>query len=265
MPSTGRLIADTFTLSAVVALMATVALPVRTATAASAPAVVAVAVAATSAASKPAADSGGPAWASLTGQQQQVLAPLQSDWTKITVGQKRKWKEIALRFPSMPADERQRVQERMAEWARLPWKDRAQARMTFQEAKQLTPQERQARWEAYQALPESERQALQARGMPANEHSTVPAAALAARSSSAPSARAASAALTKAVAPTIVQANPGATTTLMNRAPTPPKHQQAGGPRISAQPDQVNPATLLPQTGPQASARAASVPPHSQP
>ena len=264
MPSTGRLIADTFTLSVVFALVAAVALPIRAAlaaTAASAPA----AVAASSASSKPAADSGGPAWASLTGQQQQVLAPLQSDWTKITVGQKRKWKEIALRFPSMPADERQRVQERMAEWARLPWKDRAQARMTFQEAKQLTPQERQARWEAYQALPESERQALQARGMPANKHSTAPASALAARSSLAPSTRAASAALTKAVAPTIVQANPGATTTLMNRAPTPPKHQQAGGPRISAQPDQVNPATLLPQTGPQASARAASVPAHNPP
>ena len=264
MPSTGRLIADTFTLSAVLALLVAVALPVRAATATSALAAVAASSAAP-AASKPAADSGGPTWASLTGQQQQVLAPLQTDWPKITVGQKRKWMEIAVHFPSLPADERQRVQDRMAEWARLPWKDRAQARMTFQEAKQLTPQERQARWEAYQALPESERRALQARGMPTNERSTVPASAMSAKSASAPPFRAASAALTKAVAPTVVQANPGATTTLMNRVPTPPKHQHAGGPRISAQPDQVNPATLLPQTGPQASARAASVPPHSQP
>ncbi len=171
-----------------------------------------------------------------------MLAPLQSDWTKITVGQKRKWMDIAGRFPGMPADERQRVQERMAEWARLPWKDRAQARMTFQEAKQLTPQERQARWEAYQALPAAERQALQNRAAPVAERSSVRASGSAA----------------KAVAPTIVQANPGATTTLMNRTPTPPRHQHAGGPLISAQPDQVNPATLLPQTGPQASARAVS-------
>ena len=65
--------------------------------------------------------------------------------------------------------------------------------------------------------------------------------------------------LFKPVAPTIVQAKPGATTTLMTRQAKPPAHQQPGQPKIAAKPDQVNRQTLLPQRGPQA-VTAASAP-----
>ena len=56
------------------------------------------------------------------------------------------------------------------------------------------------------------------------------------------------------VAPTVVQAQPGATTTLLSRRATPPAHQQAGLPKIAATPDFVDRATLLPQRGAQGAA-----------
>ncbi len=65
----------------------------------------------------------------------------------------------------------------------------------------------------------------------------------------------------KAVAPTVVQARPGATTTLITKRPTPPRHQQTGMPKIAATPEFVNKATLLPQRGPQGAAtRSAAAP-----
>jgi hypothetical protein len=43
----------------------------------------------------------------------------------------------------------------------------------------------------------------------------------------------------------------------MNQHPTPPRHQQAGMPKIAATPGFVNDATLLPQRGPQGAAAEA--------
>jgi hypothetical protein len=56
------------------------------------------------------------------------------------------------------------------------------------------------------------------------------------------------------VSPTIVQAKPGASTTLVSRPSTPPKHNQAGQPKIAATREFVDPTTLLPTRGPQAAA-----------
>src|SRR6185369_5618321 len=62
----------------------------------------------------------------------------------------------------------------------------------------------------------------------------------------------------KQVAPTMVQAAPGATTTLITRRPAPPPHQQTGMPKIAATPEFVNRSTLLPKRGPQAAAIASA-------
>ena len=58
----------------------------------------------------------------------------------------------------------------------------------------------------------------------------------------------------RAVAPTVVQAKPGATTTSMATRVAPPAHNQAGLPKIAATPGFVDPATLLPRRGPQGAA-----------
>lgn len=215
---------------------------------------------------KPAApvDAGGPAWSSLTVQQRGVLAPLERDWSSIEATRKAKWLEVATRFPSLPAAERERMQLRMAEWARMTPAERGRARLTFQEAKQFSPEERQQRWEAYQALPDDRRRALAERAKPPAEVPRKPMpvappldAVVPKKTPEAPR-NAASGALVKPVAPTIVQAKPGATTTLMTRPPSPPAHQQPGQPKIAARPDEVNRNTLLPQRGPQAAATASA-------
>jgi hypothetical protein len=60
------------------------------------------------------------------------------------------------------------------------------------------------------------------------------------------------------VAPTVVQAKPGASTTLISKTATPPAHAQVGQPKIAAGRDKVDRSTLLPQAGPQRAAPAAS-------
>jgi hypothetical protein len=201
-----------------------------------------------------------PAWASLTGAQQTALAPLQRDWAKIDTTSKQKWLELARRFPTMPAPERQRVQERMAEWARMTPTERGRARLQFQETRQFSPEDRQARWEAYKALPDDERQKLAHQGVkpaprPTSAADARPADANAKRNL-VPTTRQA---LAKPVAPTLVQAKPGATTTLMSTRPPPPAHEQPGLPKITATEGFVNRNTLLPSRGPQGAAVQASV------
>jgi hypothetical protein len=199
----------------------------------------------------------------LTAQQRQVLAPLERDWTQLEAPRKAKWLEVANKFPSMPAEERQRVQERMADWARMTPAERGRARLNFQEAKQLSAEERQQRWEAYQALPDDRRKALAERAKPVDTarkpgDSAPPLAAAVPKKPPEAPRGAASGPLVKPVSPTIVQAKPGATTTLMTKPPAPPAHQQPGQPRIAAKPDQVNRTTLLPRSGPQATAAASA-------
>ncbi len=200
----------------------------------------------------------GPSWASLTPAQRQVLTPLQRDWNGIDVSQREKWVEVAARFPTMSANERQRLQARMADWARMSPAQRATARLQFQEVKRLPAQERQERWKAYQALSPEERGRLAQRARPTTR------AAPAAAGRSAPDPRAEGGkrnivgapaeARSRVVTPTVVQARPGATTTTMSTPAAPPLHHQTGLPKIAATPGFVDPATLLPQRGPQGAA-----------
>jgi hypothetical protein len=154
----------------------------------------------------------------------------------------------------------------MTEWARLTTQERSQARLNFQEAKQINAIDRKARWDEYQALPPEKKQQLAARAEPRAASAAGPAAPKAgsprdtqAKSNIVPNP--AFAAPPKVIAPSVVQARPGATTTLITKRPTPPSHQQAGLPKIAATPEFVNKATLLPQRGPQGAAtRSAAAP-----
>lgn len=197
----------------------------------------------------PSASADGKAWATLTPGQQAALAPLKRDWQSIDAARQQKWLEVAARFPSMPADERERVQARMSEWARLSPEERGRARLQFQEARQLSPQERQVQWEAYQALTPEQRSALASRATPAPK----PAGAKPAPAASAPGAPAANARTKPTpVTPTMVQAKPGASTTLISKTTVPPAHASPAKP--SAARAQVDSSTLLPRPGAAASA-----------
>ena len=63
----------------------------------------------------------------------------------------------------MKPDEQQRANQRMGEWAHMTVAERTQARMNFQEASSLSKEEREARWKAYQALPEEQKRELAAK------------------------------------------------------------------------------------------------------
>ncbi|MEP7101740.1 MAG: DUF3106 domain-containing protein [Burkholderiales bacterium] len=215
---------------------------------------------------KPAAEQGA-RWSELKPAQQASLKPLEREWPGIDSRSKQKWLELSSRFSKLTPDEQARVQERMGEWAKLTPRERGEARMHFQEAKQLPPQDRQARWKAYEALSPEQKQQFAARAAPAaSAPETARKAGLpagradkAARDT-APQAKSnivpnpSFAAPPRAIAPTVVQARPGATTTLITRRATPPGHQQTGMPKIAATPEFVNKATLLPRRGPQGAA-----------
>ncbi|HEY6135420.1 MAG TPA: DUF3106 domain-containing protein [Rubrivivax sp.] len=230
------------------ALLATLALPMQTG---AQPSPVAKALA-------PPADTGG--WAALTPVQRTALAPLKSEWSSLDSTRQQKWLEVASRFPSMSADERARVQVRMSDWVKMSPAERGRARQQFQEARQLSPEDRQARWQAYQALPPAQRNALAARnGVDAAKPARP---ATAATPASAPKRNLVTpepaATPTKPVGPTVVQAKPGVSTTLMSQPAAPPVHHQPGLPKINATKGFVDPATLLPKRGPQGAAIAAA-------
>jgi len=199
-------------------------------------------------------------WNALTQQERQALQPLQKDWTTLTADRQKKWMEVAARMPIMSNEERGRVQERMAEWARMTPSQRAQARLQFQEFRQWPAEDRQARWEAYLALSEAERATLA--GQAQRPTAVDPGTSVerdAGGSRSEPKINVLPQVTQglqakKSVAPTVVQIKPGATTQLISRTGSPPAHQRPGLPKIAATSSFVDPHTLLPKRGPQAAA-----------
>jgi hypothetical protein len=102
----------------------------------------------------------GPAWASLTADQQQVLAPLRADWDRLSPDRKRKWIGIAKRYPTMAPEEQQRVQRRMQAWAKLTTEQRWQARQQYRNIEKIAPDRRRdlrRYWAEYQALSPQEK------------------------------------------------------------------------------------------------------------
>lgn len=116
------------------------------------------------------ASASGPSWAELTPSQQKALAPLASNWNTISEPQKRKWLEISKNYSSLPPEGQATLNSRMNEWVTLSPQQRAQARLNFGKtkelARQLTPEEKNAKWQAYQALSPEEKQKLAAKASP---------------------------------------------------------------------------------------------------
>lgn len=215
----------------------------------------------------------GPAWRDLTPAQRVALRPLERDWPQIDAVRKRKWLEIASRYPTMSRADQERLQARMAQWARMSADERRIARLNYREFRDFSAEQRLDRWQAYQSLSEEERQRLAKEAQQARKAAGPTREAGAARVAPAqPPARATGAGRQgpgqgvaksnivpipaaqtppKPVAPALVKAGPGATTTFITKKPSPPWHQQPGLPKIAATPEFVDPHTLLPKVGPQ--------------
>lgn len=191
----------------------------------------------------------GPAWQELSPREQQALRPLQRDWANADPDSKRQWLGVASRFDRLSPADQARVQQRMDDWARLSPRQRNEARMNYRGAQELSPSERRERWEAYQRLSEDQKRGLASRGAPpaaaprrqgvdGGKSNTVPNPLLESRRPG-------------AVAPSVSQARPGATTNPLAARPAPPLHQQPGLPKVAATPEFVDQRTLLPQRGAQ--------------
>lgn len=104
-----------------------------------------------------------PAWAELTQEQKQILAPLSRDWDKMEAFRKKQWLGIAKRYPAMKPEEQARIQRRMQDWVSLTPEQRAQARTQYKSLKTAPPEKKQAirqKWEQYKELPDEEKKRL---------------------------------------------------------------------------------------------------------
>jgi hypothetical protein len=155
-----------------------------------------------------------PLWTELNSTQKQALNPLAGTWNTLSEAQKRKWIALSQNYTSLPPAEQARLHERAEEWVALSPQQRSVARINFGQTKKVPPAEKQAKWEAYQALTPEEKKKL-AQDAP----NKVTGAAI-------------------AVKPVPRQK--------LTALPQPAKN--AGpAPKIAAAPNQVDPHTLLPQ------------------
>jgi len=224
---------------------------------------------AASAAAAGAIDTSGARWNELSAAQRKVLAPLANDWNSIDSRGKERWLGIAGRFPKMPPEEQQRANQRMVEWSHMTPAQRTQARLNFQETRDLPKEEREARWKAYQALPDDKKRELADKRAAAAAVVSAVFTFVVVVSKCHPS--------VETVQPknnvvdavpgrrtplepgsTVLRANTGATTTLLTKRAAPPAHQHDGQPKIAAGPGVVDRTTLLPKKGPQATVSAAA-------
>jgi uncharacterized membrane protein len=172
-------------------------------------------------------------WAELSASQKANLKPLESDWHNIGPKRQAKWLEIAAQYPKLSASQQEAMQNRMKEWAQMTPAQRADARLNFAQAQQatksLTPEEKRARWEAYQALSPEEKQKLAQSKPPLPNSASLASKPVPARKLAA------------------VPASPAS-----SAAGSQPSHTK----RIDVRPSVVNRQTLLPQSAPPASAPA---------
>ncbi|MBZ2208318.1 DUF3106 domain-containing protein [Massilia soli] len=103
-----------------------------------------------------------PSWAELTPAQQMALSPLKGEWNTLEAVRKQKWLEIANRFSSMQPGEQQRMHDRMRDWVKLTPEQRKVARENYARVKKIDKDERSAKWQQYQQLPEEQKQKLAA-------------------------------------------------------------------------------------------------------
>lgn len=193
-----------------------------------------------------------PTWQSLTAAQRDLLAPLASDWDKLGPTQRSKWLNATPRLAALPAPELARLHERMRDWAHLTPSERANARISFQVAKQVDAEQRQAKWEAYQALSPEKRQELAEKAAARRQAQTKATGPNPKPLAAAPKSNIVPAApkLVSPIAVTggLIQAKPGATTVLITRSLALPSHHAAGEAKVVADPALVDAKTLLPKS-----------------
>jgi hypothetical protein len=112
------------------------------------------------------ADAAKSGWSRLAPAEREALRPLAASWDSLSSGQQRKWLAISKNYPTRAPVDQTRMHSRMKDWAALSGRERAEARLNYgitnELAGELSPEEKRARWQAYQQLSEGEKQKLSA-------------------------------------------------------------------------------------------------------
>jgi hypothetical protein len=102
-------------------------------------------------------------WSDLPADKQRILAPLSAEWPHLEWWRRKKWLEIANRYPTMTRPEQERVQQRMQAWVRLTPEERKAAREKYRNIQKASSEQREAvkqLWSEYEMLPDQEKQRL---------------------------------------------------------------------------------------------------------
>ncbi len=102
-----------------------------------------------------AADKKPPDWSQLTPEQQQILAPLASDWNTLEDRPRKKWLLTTKRYPKMKPEQQQRLQTQMRDWAKLTPEQRRIARENYKKLAKQPPEKRaviKQKWQENQKL-----------------------------------------------------------------------------------------------------------------
>ena len=99
-------------------------------------------------------------WESLKPAQQQILAPLESDWDYMLPDSRKKWIQVANIYPKMSTQDQERLQSRMTSWSNLSQKERRIARENYLASLKFPAEKKAEAWSAYQKLSDEQKKKL---------------------------------------------------------------------------------------------------------
>ena len=99
-------------------------------------------------------------WEGLKPAQQQILAPLESDWDYMLPDSRKKWIQVANIYPKMSPQDQQRLQSRMASWSNLSQKERRIACENYLSSLKFPAEKKAEAWSAYQKLSDDQKKKL---------------------------------------------------------------------------------------------------------
>jgi hypothetical protein len=101
-------------------------------------------------------------WQSLNRNQQEALRPLAKQWPELSDTQKKKWIALSANYSKLFPADKERLRERMVQWAALTPRQRMQARLNFSATQRVQKEDKAERWEVYQSLTAEQKRALAA-------------------------------------------------------------------------------------------------------
>ncbi|MEQ9106959.1 MAG: DUF3106 domain-containing protein [Limnobacter sp.] len=102
-------------------------------------------------------------WSELSDKQQELLAPLESEWGSMTNAQRERWLKVGRKYESEPQERQEIMRERVSTWSELSPRDKAAARQNYKALKEKRQGERNSTWNSYQSLDQKKRDEFKVR------------------------------------------------------------------------------------------------------